>query len=81
MGAEILHDQQNHGEISPWELWCGGMRNPIIVDISTMRHLVYGGRICGSGEDDPVKPFVSYFIHKDKMHLTHCRSYMYDAGE
>ena len=81
MGAEHLHNQKNHSEIPPGDLRRGGMDNKIRVDIYTTRYLGYGGRICGSGEDDPVKPFVSYFIHKDKMHLTHCRSYMYDAGE
>ena len=56
------------------------MRDPIIVDISTMRHLVYGGRICGSGEDDPGNLFASSFLRKEKITITHCRISKCAAG-
>ena len=47
-------------------LHCGGTGDPIIVDISTTRHLGHGERICVSGEDDQGNLFVSSFLWKDK---------------
>ena len=80
VGEEHLHDQQKHGEMSPGELLRGGTRDPIRVDISTTRHLGYGGRIFGSGVDDPGKKFASSFLRKDKIPLTHRRIYNYSSG-
>ena len=74
MGEEHLTDQKNSGEMFPGELRRGGTRDQIRVDISTTRHLGYGGRVCGSGKDDLGNLFASFFLRKNKTPLTHCRS-------
>ena len=81
MGEEHLNNEKNCGEISSGELRRGGTRDPIIVDISTTRHLGHGGCISGSGEDDPENFSPLYFLQKDKIHLTHHRRSKYNDGQ
>ena len=58
------------------------MRNPIIVDISRMRHLRHGGGgVCGSVEDALGKLVTSYFLCKEKIPITHRRRSKYDTGQ
>ena len=64
VGAEYLHNQQNCGGVSPEKLWRNGMRDPIEVDISTVRHNEYKIRICRSGEYDSRNVFASIFLQK-----------------
>ena len=81
VGEEHLQDQKNREEVSPGELCRGGMRNPIIVDVYTTRHLVHSGYVRGSVEDALGNLFVSYSLWKDKIPLTHRRSSKYDARQ
>ena len=81
MGEEHWNGQKNHREIPPGELCHGGMRDPIIVDISATRNLGQGGYINGSGEYSLGKKIALYFLRKDKNPLTHSRSSRYDAGQ
>ena len=57
------------------------MCNQIRVDIYTTRHLGHRGCISGSGENDIGNFFASYFLHKDKILLTHRRSSKYNYGQ
>ena len=81
MGEGHQHDQKTPGEISPGELRHSGMCNPIIMDISTTRHLGHGVSVRGSGENDSGNLFASYFLRKDENPLLHCRKSKYDAGQ
>ena len=71
---EYWYDQQNCGEVSLGELFRGGTRNLIRVDISATRHLGHGGCICRSVEDALGNLFDLSFILKEKNPVTHCRS-------
>ena len=57
------------------------MCNPIIVDISTTRHLGHGGCVRGSVENDSGNLFASSFLRKDKNPLPHRRKSRYDANQ
>ena len=81
VGEEHNHDKWNRGEIFPGESRRGGTRDPISVDISTTRHNGYGVCVCGSGEDDLVNLFASYFLRKEKIPLTHRKSSKYDISQ
>ena len=50
------------------------------MDIPATRHLGHSRFVCGSGEDDLVNLFASYFLRKEK-HFTHRRSSNYNAGQ
>ena len=51
------------------------------MDISTTRHLGHRGSVRGSGENDSINLFASYFLWKEKNPLTHCRSSKYDVDQ
>ena len=53
-------------EISPGKLRRSGTYNPIRVDIPTTRHLVHGGRVCGSRENDLGNLLPRIFFRKTK---------------
>ena len=81
VGEEYQNDQKKRGEISPRELRHSGTCNPIIMDISSTRHLVHGRRVCRSGDDDLINLFASYFIQKDENPLPRHRISKYNAGQ
>ena len=49
--------------------------------IYTITHLEHGGAIVEVEKMIRETFFASYFLHKDKIHLTHHRSSKYDAGQ
>ena len=62
VGEECQHDKKNCGEISPRELRPIDTCNPIIMDITSMRHLGHSNLVRRSGENDSQKLFSSYFL-------------------
>ena len=80
-GEDHWHDQQKNREISSGELRRGATCDPIRVSISTTRHLVYRGFFWGCGEDDPRNLFVSSFLRKETILLTHLSRSKYNPGQ
>ena len=80
MREEHQHDQRNCGKIFPGELCRSGMCNPTRVDISTTRHLGYGGAFAGA-EKMIWETFLPCLFFGDKKPLTHLRSYKYNIGQ
>ena len=81
VGEISLYYQKNCVEIYPGDLRRSGTFNPIIVDISTTRHLIHRGCVCGSGENDLGILFSLSFLQKDENPFTHCRNSKYDANQ
>ena len=81
VGAEHYQYQKNCGETSPGNLRHGGMRNPIRVGIFTTLHSKYGRHIWKSVEDGFGNLFISSFIWKDNIPLTHHRISKYDVSQ
>ena len=66
VGEEYQDDQQNCGKISPGELRRSGTWNPIIMNISSTRHLGHRILVHGSGEDDLRKKLPLLLLGKTK---------------
>ena len=81
VGEKCQHDQKNRGEISPGELRCSDMCNPIRVYISPTRHMGHGRRVRESGENDLGNLFASSFLRKDENPLIHRTRSKYNSGQ